>query len=113
MKITKGTLLVMKGRKVNQLYKLIGNTVVGGAVVITPTKSSIDDTKLWHMRLGHIGGERGMLELHKRNLLRGVKTFKLDFCKYYVYEKQHRVSFKTGLIPVRVFLIMSIHMFGG
>ena len=37
-----------------------------------------------------------MLELHKRNLLRGVKTFKLDFCKYYVYEKQHRVSFKIG-----------------
>ena len=36
-----------------------------------------------------------MLKLHKRNLLRGVKTFKLDFCKYYVYEKQHRVSFKT------------------
>ena len=47
MKITKGTLLVMKGQKVNQLYKLIGNTVVGGAVVITPTKSSIDVKKLW------------------------------------------------------------------
>ena len=45
------------------------------------------------MRLGHIG-ERGMLELHKRNLLKGVKTCKLD--KYCVYEKQHRVSFKTG-----------------
>ena len=47
------------------------------------------------MRLGHIG-ERGMLELHKRNLLKGVKTCKLDFYKYYVYGKQHRVSFKTG-----------------
>ena len=55
MKITKGTLLVMKGRKVNQLYRMIENTVVGGAAVITPTKSSTDDTKLWHMRLGHIG----------------------------------------------------------
>uniref|UniRef100_A0A2N9J8T4 CCHC-type domain-containing protein n=1 Tax=Fagus sylvatica TaxID=28930 RepID=A0A2N9J8T4_FAGSY len=95
MKITKGTLLVMKGRKVNQLYRLIGNTVVGGAAVITSTKSSTDDTKLWHMRLGHIG-ERGMLELQKRNLLKGVKTCKLDFCKYCVYGKQPRVSFKTG-----------------
>ena len=47
------------------------------------------------MRLGHIG-ERGMLELHKRNLLKGVKTCKLDFCKYCVYGKQHRFSFKTG-----------------
>ena len=95
MKITKGTLLVMKGRKVNQLYRLIGNIVVGGAVVITSTKSSKDDTKLWHMRLGHIG-ERGMLELQKRNLLKGVKTCKLDFCKYCVYGKQPRVSFKIG-----------------
>ena len=47
------------------------------------------------MRLGHIG-ECGMLELHKRNLLKGVKTCKLDFYKYYVYGKQHRFSFKTG-----------------
>ena len=58
-------------------------------------ESSTDDTKLWHMRFGHIG-ERGMLELHKRNLLKGVKTCKLDFCKYCVNEKQHRVSFKTN-----------------
>ena len=37
-----------------------------------------------------------MLELHKRNLLKGVNTCKLDFCKYYVYRKQHRVSFKIS-----------------
>ena len=113
MKITKGTLLVMKGRKVNQLYRLIGNTLIGGAIVITPTESSTDDTKLWHMRLGHIGG-RGVLELHRRNLLKGVKTCKLDFCKYCVYGKQHRDSFKTSSHTSKgVFLIMSIHMFGG
>uniref|UniRef100_A0A2N9J6E7 Uncharacterized protein n=1 Tax=Fagus sylvatica TaxID=28930 RepID=A0A2N9J6E7_FAGSY len=65
----------------------------GEVAVITPTKSSTDDTKFWHMRLGHIN-ERGMLELHKRNLLKGMKTCKLDFCKY--CGKQPRVSFKTG-----------------
>ena len=47
------------------------------------------------MRLGHIG-ERGVLELHKRNLLKGVKTCKLHFYEYCVYGKQHRVSFKIG-----------------
>jgi transposase InsO family protein len=72
---------------------LIGNIFVGEVGVITPTKSSTDDTKFWHMRLGHIN-ERGMLELHKRNLLKGMKTCKLDFCKY--CGKQPRVSFKTG-----------------
>ena len=67
MKITKGALLVMKGQKVSTLYKLIGNTIVGRVAVTTPVESSTDDTKLWHMRLGHIG-ERGMLELHKRKI---------------------------------------------
>ena len=52
MKITKGSLMVMKGQKVSMLYKLIGNTVVGRVAVTTPVESSTDDTKLWHMRLG-------------------------------------------------------------
>ena len=86
IKITKGVLMVMKGSKVSTLYRLIGNTVVGRVAVTTPVESSADDTKLWHMRLGHIG-ERGILELHKRNLLKEVKTCKLDFCEYCVYGK--------------------------
>ena len=86
----------MKGQKVGNLYKLIGDTVVGGVAISTPAESSTDDTRLWHMRLGHMG-ERGMLELHKRDLLNGVKACKMDFCKYCVYGKQHRVSFKTGV----------------
>jgi hypothetical protein len=45
------------------------------------------------MRLGHMS-ERGMLELHKKNLLKGVKTCKLDFCKFCVLGKQNRVQFK-------------------
>jgi hypothetical protein len=36
-----------------------------------------------------------MLELHKRNLLKGVKTCKLDFCKFCVLGKQNQVQFKT------------------
>jgi hypothetical protein len=36
-----------------------------------------------------------MFELHKRNLLKGVKSCKLGLCKYCVYEKQRRVSFKV------------------
>ena len=110
MKIIKGALMVMKGQKVSMLYRLIGNTVVGRVAVTTLVESRNNETKLWHMRLGHIG-KRGMLELHKRNLLKGVKTCKLDFCKYCVYGKQHRVNFKTGSYT-RVFLITFIQMFG-
>jgi hypothetical protein len=38
--------MVTKGQKANKLYRLIGNIVVGGAVVITPAVYNSDDTKL-------------------------------------------------------------------
>ena len=45
------------------------------------------------MQLGRMS-ERGMLELHKKNLLKGVKMCKLDFYKFCVLGKQNRVQFK-------------------
>lgn len=50
-----------------------------------------DYTILWHMQLGHMG-EWGMLKLHKRNLLKGGKTCKRQFCGL---GKHNRVQFKT------------------
>jgi len=92
IRIVKGALTVMKGKiTTRNIYKLLGSTVVGGVHSI---ESHDDNTKLWHMRLGHLS-ERGMTELHKRNLLHGVKTCKLDFCKFCVLGKQTRVSFMT------------------
>jgi hypothetical protein len=58
-------------------------------------ESDLDCIVLWHMWLGHMN-ERGMLELHKINLLKGVKTCKLDFCKFCVLGKKNRVQFKTA-----------------
>jgi hypothetical protein len=72
----------------------LGNTVTGGAAASTPVELDSDDTVLWHMRLEHLY-KRGMFELHKWNLLKGVKSCKLKFCKYCVYRKQRRVSFKV------------------
>jgi len=93
IRIVKGALTVMKGKiTTRNIYKLLGSTVVGG---LHSVESHDDNTKLWHMRLGHLS-ERGMTELHKRNLLHGVKTCKLDFCKFCVLGKQTRVSFMNG-----------------
>ena len=81
MKVTKGAMVVMKGQiNSKNIYKLLGSIVVGG---IASVESESDYTILWHMRLGHMS-ERGMLELHKKNLLKCVKTCKLDFCKFCV-----------------------------
>jgi hypothetical protein len=95
MKITKGTMVIMKGKKIGNLYKLLGDTVIGGVVMSTLVEPNDDNTVLWHMRLGHLG-ERSMFELHKRNFLKGVKSCKLGFCKYCLYGKQQRVSFKVA-----------------
>ena len=93
LKIYKGSLMVMQGVKLsNNLYKLMGDTISGGAVVSTFQTSETDLAQLWHHRLGHMS-EKGMTELHKRKLLAGLKTCKLDFCKYCVLGKQHKVSF--------------------
>ena len=70
---------------------MLGSIVVGG---IASVKSKSDCIVLWHIRLGRMS-ERGMLELHKKNLLNSVKTCKLDFCKFCILGKQNRVQFKT------------------
>ena len=49
---------------------MLDTTIVGGAAFV---ESESDNTVLWHMRLGHIS-ERGMIEFHKRKLLKGIKT---------------------------------------
>ena len=63
---------MIRGHKISShVYKLLGNTILSGAAAVT--KSEDDDTLLWHMRLGHTS-ERGMRELHKRNLLVEIKS---------------------------------------
>ncbi|KAL0298311.1 UNVERIFIED_CONTAM: Retrovirus-related Pol polyprotein from transposon TNT 1-94 [Sesamum radiatum] len=60
IRIVKGALTVMKGKiTAGNIYKLLGSIVVGGVHSID---SCDDNTKLWHMRLGHLS-ERGMTEL--------------------------------------------------
>ncbi|GMJ01284.1 hypothetical protein HRI_003797600 [Hibiscus trionum] len=101
IRIVKGALSVMKGKIiVGNIYKLLGSIVVGGAHSV---ESYDDNTKLWRMRLGHLS-ERGMVELHKRNLLQGVKSGKLDFCEFCVLGKQTKVSFTTGKHKTEVIL---------
>lgn len=47
-----------------------------------------------------------------RNLLKGVKTRKIDFYKYRVPEKQHRVQLKNPHIRWRRLLTMTRLMLG-
>ena len=58
MKVSKGVLTMTKGQKLaGSIYKLMGITILAGATTIKP---ELDNTTLWHMRLGHMG-EHGMM----------------------------------------------------
>ncbi|GAV77771.1 gag_pre-integrs domain-containing protein [Cephalotus follicularis] len=85
---------MMKGNKVNHLYHLQGNIVMGFAVVTSSSVSKNDRTKLWHMRLGHMS-ERGMTILSKCGLLCGERMTSLDFCEHCVISKKCRVRFSV------------------
>ncbi|GAV63313.1 gag_pre-integrs domain-containing protein, partial [Cephalotus follicularis] len=97
IKVIRGALVVMKGKKFYGLYLLQGNTVLGTAAVASSSvDKDADTTRLWHMHLGHMS-ERGLQILSKKGLLDGMKSGKLDFCELCVYEKQCRVKFSTAI----------------
>ncbi|KAG8501467.1 hypothetical protein CXB51_003773 [Gossypium anomalum] len=97
LKISKGSLVVMKGqRKIAKLYVLQGSTVTSDAAVASSSLSDDDITKLWHMRLGPMS-ENGMTELSKRGLLDRQGICKLNFCEHCVFGKQKRVRFTRGI----------------
>ncbi|KAG8501536.1 hypothetical protein CXB51_004015 [Gossypium anomalum] len=97
LKISKGSLVVMKGqKKTAKLYVLQGSIVTGDAAVASSFLSDDDITKLWHMHLGHMS-ENGMVELSKRRLLDGQGICKLNFCEHCIFGKQKRVRFTRGI----------------
>ena len=53
LKISKGSLVVMKGKKVRNLYLLKGHTVMGEASMASGGSSEEESIRLWHLRLGH------------------------------------------------------------
>ena len=101
MKVARGSLLVMKGKLNGSLYALEVSTILGSANISTNTMSD-HDTKLWHLRLGHMG-ERGMFELSKQGLFDGKKFGNLGFCEHCVYGKHKRVSFKPSIHNTKEF----------
>jgi hypothetical protein len=93
MKVYKGILLVMKAKKVGNLFLLEGRTESDHATIVSENDS--DYVRLWHQWLGHMS-ERGLKVLSSRKLFPSLKSLKLDFCKHCIYGKQNRKKFKTG-----------------
>jgi len=69
-------MVVLKGIRRNNLYYLTGSTVTGQAAI--STDSDDYSTRLWHMRLEHIG-EKSLQVLAKQALLKCAKPANWDF----------------------------------
>jgi hypothetical protein len=81
LKMSKSDMTVMRGQTLlGNIYRLLGTTVVGGVVIV---EYESNNAVLWHIQLIHMG-ECEKMEIHKKNLLKGIKIYKLGFCKYYV-----------------------------
>jgi hypothetical protein len=93
MKVTKGSLVVIKGDlKAENLYVLRG--ISGSANVVAAFDP--ETTKIWHMRFGHMSA-LGLAELSKRGLLDGCHADTLDFCEHCVFGKHKRVKFSSAV----------------
>ncbi|GJU18591.1 uncharacterized mitochondrial protein-like protein [Tanacetum coccineum] len=80
----------------NNMYSFdLKNVVPSGDLTCLFTKATIDESKLWHRRLGHVNFKT-MNKLVKGNLVRGLpsKTFENDHtCVACQKGKQHKASY--------------------
>nr|KYP56816.1 Retrovirus-related Pol polyprotein from transposon TNT 1-94 [Cajanus cajan] len=77
---SKGSLVVMKGKLQHGIYVMLGNSFQGTVFISHSLEQHVDNTELWHHRLGHMS-ERGLVVLSKQGLLGGAMTGKLKFCE--------------------------------
>jgi hypothetical protein len=84
-KLSKSSLVIARGKKVNTLY-MIESKVNNGCVNALGEDSSVE---LWHKRLG-------LQILAKRGILAGVKGLEMSLkpCTHCLAGKQHRASFQ-------------------
>lgn len=78
LEVLKESMVIMKGVRKNNLYSLVGKTIIGVTSIVTQPK--IDKIRFWHMRLGYfIKKKKGLIEISKHNLMCGDKIDKLNF----------------------------------
>jgi hypothetical protein len=86
-------------------------------------KNKIDPTRLWHEKMGHIGG-KGLQFVHIKGMAEGFPEcgLEVNFCEHCIYGKQFRVRFPFGatmengiieLVHSDVFGLVTVPSLGG
>jgi hypothetical protein len=101
LRAIRGAFIVLRGMRIGNLYFLDGSTVTGTTTISKSLEDDeADNSRLWHMRLGH-AGEKALQGLVKQGLLKGVKIGKHGFCEHCVLGKQTRVKFGTAVYNIK------------
>ena len=103
-KLSKGSLIIAREKKINTLYKTDGRLLKGDAIVVE-NENSIE---LWHKRLGHMS-ENGLQILVKEQLLPSNKGTSLTPCTYCLVGKQRRVSFQKSVSSRKSNILDLVH----
>ncbi|GKA06731.1 ribonuclease H-like domain-containing protein [Tanacetum coccineum] len=97
----------------NNMYSYnLKNVVPSGGLTYLFTKATIDESNLWHRRLGHVNFKT-MNKLMRGNLVRGLplKLFENDHtCVACQKGKQHKASCKTKLVSSISQPLQMLHM---
>nr|GEU83761.1 hypothetical protein [Tanacetum cinerariifolium] len=105
--------VLLKVHRENNMYNVdLKNIVPSGDLTCFFEKATLDESNLWHRRLGHINFKK-MNKLVKGNLVRGLptKVFETDHtCVACKKGKQHKASCKTKLVSSVNQPLQRLHM---
>ncbi|GJR66874.1 putative ribonuclease H-like domain-containing protein [Tanacetum coccineum] len=105
--------VLLKVPRQNNMYSFdLKNVVPSGGLTCLIAKATIDESNLWHRRLGHINFKT-MNKLVRGNLVRGLpsKIFENDHsCVACQKGKQHKASCKTKLVSSISHPLQMLHM---
>ena len=89
-KVSKRAIILAHGHKTGILYMTTNSR---DTIVVADTGA---DSKLWHLRLGHMS-EKGMKVILSKGKLLELKSIESDLCEDCILRKQKKVSFaKVG-----------------
>ncbi|VFQ89135.1 unnamed protein product [Cuscuta campestris] len=88
-KLSRGNLIMARGKKQNSLYVMQARVCSGDANVADDASGD-----LWHKRLGHMS-QKGMQILSRKDYLPDISGMPLNSCVDCLAGKQHRVAFHT------------------
>ncbi|GJY67248.1 putative ribonuclease H-like domain-containing protein [Tanacetum coccineum] len=112
-KLTDENHVLLKVPRKDNMYSVdLRNVVPQGGLTCLFAKATLDESNLWHRRLGHINFKT-INKLVRINLVRGLpsKIFENDHtCVAYQKGKQHKASYKTKTVSSISQPLQMLHM---